>query len=250
VQLINAVDLFQKMRKSLGNKRNELGKEHIATIAKTFGDFRASKISKIFDNADFGYRRITIERPLRLAFEVTPERLDAAEGREGLPEGEQGGPRDALLGLRSRSSRCGQEGQALHEPRGLRRGARRGSARPAPQGGARPDERARRELRRCARTRRATWSPTPSCADYENVPLKEDIAAYFEREVKPHVPDAWIAGVEIKSGKASVRDETKVKVGYEIPITRHFYEYKPLRPLAEIEAEIKSLEKEIQTLLG
>jgi type I restriction enzyme M protein len=64
------------------------------------------------------------------------------------------------------------------------------------------------------------------------------------------VPDAWIAGVEIKHGKAVVKDQTKVKVGYEIPITRHFYEYKPLRPLAEIEGEIKSLEKEIQTLLG
>jgi type I restriction enzyme M protein len=92
--------------------------------------------------------------------------------------------------------------------------------------------------------------PDAELRDYENVPLKEDIAAYFEREVKPHVPDAWIAGVEIKNGKAIVRDETKVKVGYEIPITRHFYEYKPLRPLAEIEGDIKSLEKEIQALLS
>ena len=69
------------------------------------------------------------------------------------------------------------------------------------------------------------------------MPLKEDIHAYFEREVKPHVPDAWI-------------DETKTKVGYEIPFTRHFYKYQPLRPLAEIEADIRRLEGEIQGMLG
>ena len=92
--------------------------------------------------------------------------------------------------------------------------------------------------------------PDPELRDTENVPLKEDIAAYFEREVRPHVPDAWIAGVEIASGKAKIVDETKVRVGYEIPITRHFYKYTPLRPLAEIEKEIRELEGEIQGLLG
>jgi type I restriction enzyme M protein len=75
VQLINAVDLYQKMKKSLGNKRNELSPEHIGTIATTFGDFRESGISKIFANEDFGYRRITVERPLRLSFQASPERL-------------------------------------------------------------------------------------------------------------------------------------------------------------------------------
>jgi len=92
--------------------------------------------------------------------------------------------------------------------------------------------------------------PDPELRDTENVPLKEDIAAYFEREVKPHVPDAWIAGVEIKNGKAVIVDESKVKVGYEIPVSRHFYEYKPLRPLSVIEGEIRALEKEIRELLG
>ena len=79
--------------------------------------------------------------------------------------------------------------------------------------------------------------PDADLRDYENVPLKEDIHAYFDREVRPHVADAWI-------------DESKTKVGYEIPFTRHFYKYKPLRPLAEIEAEIRTLEAEIQGLLG
>jgi type I restriction enzyme M protein len=73
--------------------------------------------------------------------------------------------------------------------------------------------------------------------DYENVPLNEDIHEYFKREVRPHVPDAWI-------------DETKTKVGYEIPLTRQFYKYQPLRALAEIEEEIRMLETEIQGMLG
>ena len=79
--------------------------------------------------------------------------------------------------------------------------------------------------------------PDAELRDNENVPLKEDVQAYFEREVLPHVPDAWI-------------DESKTKVGYEIPFTRHFYKYKALRPLAEIEAEIRALEGEIQGMLG
>ena len=79
--------------------------------------------------------------------------------------------------------------------------------------------------------------PDSELRDNENVPLKEDIHTYFEREVLPHVPDAWI-------------DESKTKVGYEIPFTRHFYRYKALRPLAEIEGEIRALEADIQGMLG
>ena len=91
--------------------------------------------------------------------------------------------------------------------------------------------------------------PDSELRDYESVPLKEDILVYFEREVRPHVPDAWIAGVEFKAGKAVVVDADKVKVGYEIPLTRHFYKYKALRPLPEIQADIRKLEEEIQGLL-
>src|SRR5699024_564041 len=78
--------------------------------------------------------------------------------------------------------------------------------------------------------------PDTELRDYENVPLTEDIHEYFEREVKPHVPDAWI-------------DESKTKIGYEIPFTRHFYVYEPMRPLEEIDAEIRELEAEILDLL-
>ncbi|OSC75333.1 hypothetical protein B5180_08005, partial [Streptomyces sp. BF-3] len=79
--------------------------------------------------------------------------------------------------------------------------------------------------------------PDAELRDNENVPLGEDVEEYLKREVHPHVPDAWI-------------DHTKTKVGYEIPFTRHFYVYKPPRPLAEIDTELKELEAQIQTLLA
>lgn len=80
------------------------------------------------------------------------------------------------------------------------------------------------------------YEPDPDLRDYENIPLKEDIHAYFAREVLPHVPDAWI-------------DESKTKVGYEIPFNRHFYQYTPPRPLDEIEADIKAIEQDILQML-
>jgi type I restriction enzyme M protein len=79
--------------------------------------------------------------------------------------------------------------------------------------------------------------PDPELRDYENVPLKEDIHEYVEREVKPHVADAWI-------------DEERTKVGYEIPLNRHFYKSTPPRPLDEIKAEIKTIEQDILKLLA
>ena len=87
------------------------------------------------------------------------------------------------------------------------------------------------------RAKDGTPDPDPDLRDYENVPLGEDVENYLKREVLPHVADAWI-------------DHTKTKIGYEIPFTRHFYVYKPPRPLAQIDAELKTLEAEIQVLLG
>jgi type I restriction enzyme M protein len=267
VQLINAVDLFSKMRKSLGNKRNELTAEHSATIVRTYGDFRESEISKIFDNENFGFRRIVIERPLRLSFQASPERLARLQEESGFQN-------------LARSKKKGA--QAEHEIEEGREYQERilgalGKLDPAAVVKSRP---AFEEMVRSAFGKADVSLPAPvmkailsalserddsaeicldakgkpepdaDLRDNESVPLKEDILAYFDREVKPHVADAWIAGVEIKRGKVEVVDPEKVKTGYEIPITRHFYKYKPLRPLAEIEAEIRELEGEIQGLLG
>ena len=153
VQLINANELFVKRRKALGNKRNDISDDYITKITQTYGDFVENDISKIFDNADFGYTKITIERPVL--------------GEDGKPVLKKGKP-----------------------------------------------------------------EPDSNLRDTENVPLKEDIKEYFNREVLPFAPDAWI-------------DEKKSKVGYEIPFTRYFYKYEAPKPSAEIMAEILELEKEL-----
>ncbi|MDE7262949.1 MAG: SAM-dependent methyltransferase, partial [Oscillospiraceae bacterium] len=151
VQLINANGLFEKRRKSLGSKRNDIPEDAITEITRLYGDMAVGEISKVFDTTDFGYTKIVVERPL----------LD----KHGEPV--------------------------------LKKGK---------------------------------LQPDKALRDTENVPLKEDIRAYFEREVLPFVPDAWI-------------DESKSKVGYEIPFTRYFYQYEAPRPSAEIMAEILELEK-------
>jgi type I restriction enzyme M protein len=254
VQLINAVDLFVKMRKSLGNKRNQLSDDNIATITRIYGEAQPGEQSKIFDNEEFGYRRIVVERPLRLNFQASPERLDRLKDERAFA---------ALAESKKKGAAAHRE---IEEGQGMQATIRKAleglgadtvfKSRPA-------FEKAfdavlkKAELKLAAPVRKAVLSalsetddtaeivldadgnpePDTDLRDNESVPLKEDVHTYFDREVKPHVPDAWI-------------DDTKTKVGYEIPLTRHFYRYTPLRPLAEIEADIRALESEIHATLG
>jgi type I restriction enzyme M protein len=238
IQLINGVDLSQKMRKSLGNKRNELSAEHIKTLVQTFVDFSPSEISKIFDNEDFGYRRIVVERPLRLNFAATSDRLDRLADEK------------AFAKLDPRAQARLREVLALLTPMGVFKSrptfekAMNSAFLKAQHKLDAPLKKAilaalseRDETADVCLTSDGSPEPDTELRDHESVPLKESIDAYFEREVKPHVPDAWI-------------DPSKTKIGYEIPFTRHFYRYKPLRPLGEIEQEIRQLEEEIRGLLG
>lgn len=157
VQLIDANKMYEKRRKSLGNKRNDIPKHHIEEITRIYGDFKETEVSKIFNNEEFGYAKIVVERPL----------LDES-GKPVLKKGKK----QADSNLR----------------------------------------------------------------DTENVPLTEDIESYFKREVLPFAPDAWI-------------DESKTKIGYEIPFTRYFYKYTPPQPSSEIMAEIMEIEKELEGAL-
>jgi type I restriction enzyme M protein len=253
IQLIDGTEMFVKMRKSLGNKRNELGHQHVATLARLFGDFAAGEKSKIFDNEDFGFHRIVVERPLRLNFQASPERIErlreekafqnlAMPKKKGAPtEKELGHERETqeaiLAALRSLDpakvwrSRPKFE-KALHA---VLRGA--GVTTLAPALKAMLSALSERdETAELCTDPQGRPEPDADLRDTENVPLKEDIHSYFKREVVPHVPDAWI-------------DEAKTKVGYEIAFTRHFYRYTPLRPLNKIEAEIRTLAIEIQEIL-
>ena len=286
VQLIDARRFFVKMTKSLGNKRHKIGDpedkpgepDQIGEITRIFGEFRDSEtrlfpeedpitrepvqkervVSRIFDNQDFGFYKITVERPLRLNFQATPERIQRLEDEKSFKnlatsrkKNEKARLEEIEAGKRRQqqirellTAFANQHGETLYKDRkaflidlreldralGVRLKASEIKAVLNALG-------KRDETAEICRDKKGNPEPDPELRDTETVPLKESIEAYFKREVLPHVPDAWI-------------DEKKTRIGYEIPLNRHFYVYEPPRPLEEIEADIKQLTEEIVELLG
>ena len=248
MQLVDARELFTKMRKSLGNKRNEIGSDQIAEITRLYGAFEESERVKILPNESFGFQRITVERPLRLRYEVTDATLPEVEISTGwakLTEPERLALVDRLTSLKGLASTNRAEI------------ARRLGPIPKAIDKAVWDALAVRDLDApVIADRKGHPEPDPDLRDNENIPLPGPVAGYSEdsterlasppyratvdthmaAEVLPFVPDAWV-------------DHAKSKVGYEVPLTRHFYRYVPPRPLGEIDAEIRALEDEIQRLL-
>jgi type I restriction enzyme M protein len=254
VQLINATDLYVKMRKSLGNKRNELSDGNIKEIVDLYGDVTKNGRSKLFDNSDFGYHQITVERPLRLAFQVTPECIAALKeegafqklatskkkGKEGQREIEAGQvlQQQIITMLESMDATVVDKKRPKFEARLAKALDKAGLKLPAPLRKAVLSVLSERdETADICLNADGNPEPDTDLRDYENVPLKENIHVYFDREVKPHVPDTWI-------------DESKTRTGYEIPFNRHFYKYTPPRPLDEIKTEIKLIEQDILRLLA
>lgn len=278
VQLINGVHFYRKMRKSLGNKRNEIADDQIAEITRLYGECRHDDareleidgerqrviVSKVFENEDFGFRKVTIERPLRLKFQALPERLDAL--REATPF------QNLAKSKKKRGTKAAQAeeeaGRAQQEAilkvlrsfdpdrvwmsrdeflTDVETAASEAEVKlPAPIKKAVVSALGERdEGAEVCRDKDGNPEPDPELRDYENVPLKRDVYDYFEREVKPHVPDAWV-----NEGVVDEQDGNVGKVGYEIPLNRHFYVYKPPRPLEKIEADIASLEKDIVRMLA
>ena len=232
IQLLDARERWKPMRRSLGNKRRELGEDDIAAIVRQYGAFRITETSKIFDNADFGYTRVTVERPLRLRYQMTVE--DKARFLDACPHLlDDVQAIDQSLG---REPMCGWN--AVRE-RILDLLSERRSKWKAPEHKifrdvfTKTDPEAEPVLKG---GRDEGFEPDTALRDFENIPLKEDIDAYFRREVLPHVPDAWM-------------DRSKDKVGYEINFNRHFYRYTPPRPLEHIDADLKRAEEEILRLL-
>ena len=253
IQLVNAVDFYQKMRKSLGNKRNEITEEQIKEITRIYGEFKENEYCKIFDNEDFGYQKIVVERPLRLNFQVTEERINnlynetafnnlaksRKKGEAGLKEIEEGKKlqQQIIEILKTMDSNIVYKNR--DEFTKILKKAFKDSDIKLNNTLLKAILSAlseRDETADICIDNKGNPEPDPELRDTENVPLKEDIHEYFQREVKPHVPDAWI-------------DESKTKIGYEIPFTRHFYKYQPLRPSEEIMKEIIELEKSISEKL-
>jgi type I restriction enzyme M protein len=246
VILLDARDQWEKMRKSLGDKRKQISDAQIDHITELYVDALAvasdpdhpdhAKV-KIFSSRDFGYHRITVERPLKLRFEITDDTLISLENAKPLANWDDGDKFIAAL-----RDVVGSVWWSKKEASVALRAVAQAASVPWPStqsylkaiwsavGVSDPNGEVQK-------SKDGSPLPDPDLRDFENVPLEEDIDAYFTREVKPHVPDAWI-------------DHEKTKVGYEIPFTRHFYIYSPPRPLAEIDAELRELEFQIQKLLG
>ncbi|AUX62361.1 type I restriction-modification system subunit M [Simonsiella muelleri] len=280
IQLINATGYFQKMQKSLGNKRNELSEQHITDITQLYTDFIETKDSKIFNNQDFAYLKITVERPLRLNFQASPERIEKLwaqtafvnlakskkikdetqiKAEEETGKAQQQAIINTLNGLDNTLYTSRAQFLKVLNPalKGLSFKVS-GSLQKAilealserdqtadictdSKGNPEPDP----QLRDSELVPMPSEMAFPLSLGYDNetnlsdllTALRPTVQAYMTAEVLPHVQDAWV-------------DESKTKLGFEIPINRHFYEYQPPRDLAEIKSEIVALEQEIMAMLG
>lgn len=237
IQLIDASGFDTPMHKSLGSKRKQISAEDIEAITQLFGDFQESKLCQIFDNSDFGYQRITVERPLKLNFQACPERIEILQADKKFTRLKAVEQKAILAALHR------LDAQHLYKDRKAFLKELRAACRQVNldlkgtklkmvwQALGEQDDTAVP-----CRDKKGNIEPDTNLRDYENVPLKEEINDYFQREVLPYVPDAWI-------------DHDKTKVGYEIPFNRHFYEYIPLRSLEEIDANLDKVSTEIMQLL-
>ena len=294
VQFIDGTRFFQKMKKSLNNKRNEISEEQIRHLTGIYGNYQDGEtaevsingetetrvISRVFENRELGFLKVTVERPLRMNFEATPERIAKLDEQTAFTN---------LAKSKKRKDKTVAEheiaeGQKQQEAIRAVLAALVGNGRYMDRETFEADV---MKVAKCTRVRilapikkaifaalgerdpnaqicrdsKGQPEPDSELRDTENIPLppgtalplpldfgpdkpndrlaaafRDDIDAYIAREVLPHVPDAWV-------------DYGKTKVGYEIPINRHFYVYKPPRPLDQIEADITKLEGEIAGLL-
>lgn len=255
VQLVDARELFVKMRKSLGEKRKQISDEQIDEIVRLYGDFTEGDKVKVFPNEAFGFMRITVERPLRVRWEVTDDTLAALDADAKVAKLDEEARVSLAAGVEAwRGESMADVAVASKRVKDLMKGL---GLKGKPLETAILDALAVRDSDADPVTdAKGNVQPDPDLRDNENVPLpsvrvtfeadveprlatteyRTAIADYMEDEVHPYVPDAWV-------------DFDKTKIGFEIPLTRHFYVYAPPRPLAEIDAEIKQLEAEIQELL-
>ena len=287
VQLIDATGFWAPMRRSLGDKRREILPEKAADVLDLLDGYRdgearklskdgeeeESVVSRVFSTAQFGYRKITVERPLRLNFQASAERIDGLGELKGFQNlakskkrGDAGAREEAegramqeavLAMLETLPDTLHKDREAFLEDLGKAAG-KAGLKLPAPLKTAILEALSERdETAAICCGKDGSPEPDPELRDTERVPLAggddparedgvpESVRAFFEREVEPHVPDAWI-----DTSKRDPRDGLVGMVGYEINFNRCFYQYKPPRPLPEIEADIQAIEKDILEMLG
>ena len=256
VQLIDATSFWVPMRKSLGDKRREIPLERAMDILKILADFKDGDtrtfandgneeevvVSKIFPTTHFGFRKITVERPLRLSFEASVERIARLEEERGFQALAQSKKKGAAGAKEQAEGRAQQEAvrklfrtlpDTVFKDRGQFVGVIETAAQKAGMRLSAPITKAvlsalseRDETAAICRDDQGNAEPDPELRDTESVPLAERVEAFFEREVKPHVPDAWI-----DTDKRDPKDGQVGIIGYEINFNRYFYRYTPPRPL-------------------
>jgi type I restriction enzyme M protein len=274
-QLIDATSFWIPMRKSLGDKRREIPLDRAQDILKILADFRDGDmrkitkdgneeevvVSRIFPTTHFGFRKITVERPLRLNFQASPERVARLEDERSFQALAQSKKKGAAGAKEQTAGRALQETirqflrglpDTLFKDRDPFERTLDGAAKKAVLTLPAPARKAilsalseRDETAAICRDKDGNPEPDPELRDTESVPLAERIEAFFDREVKPHVPDAWIDAT-----KRDPKDGQVGLVGYEINFNRYFYRYAPPRPLEEIEADIRGIENDIVRMLA
>jgi len=261
VQLIDATSFWTPMRKSLGDKRREIPLPRSQEILKILDDFKDGDTSRVFPTTHFGFRKITVERPLRLSFQASPERIARVEEERAFQALAQSKKKGAAGAKEQAEGRAEQEAvrkflralpDTLHKDRNEfervldTATTKAGIKPPAPVRKAILSALSERdETAAICRDEEGKPEPDPDLRDTEGVPLSESVEAFVEREVKPHVPDAWI-----DTDKRDPKDGQVGLIGYEINFNRYFYKYAPPRPLEEIEADIRGIETDILRMLA
>ena len=251
IQLVNASEYYQLMRKSLGNKRKEITPEQIKEITNLYSSFEESENSKIFDNEDFGYRKITVERPLKLSFKVNEEAIENVKNTtqfinlavskkkdlevKEIEENEGRQKQEKLIKLLESFDNTLEYMDRDKFIKDLKAKSKEFDI-ALPAGLIKAIVHAisvRNEDAEVCKDSKGNIESDSSLKDTESISLKDDVYEYFKKEVKPHVNDAYI-------------DESSINnIGYEIPFTRHFYKYEELRAFEDIMKEVESLESEI-----
>ena len=275
VQLIDASSFWAPMRRSLGDKRREITPERAQDILRLLADYREgdtriitkdgvdeeSVVGRVFQTTHFGFRKITVERPLRLNFRASPDRiarLDDQKAFQSLARSRRRGDaaeQEKAQGLKLQKAIL----DLLHEmPETVVKDRKEfdamldASLNEAELKIRAPAKKSilnalseRDETAAICVNGKGETEPDPELRDFERVPLSDSVKGFFEREVLPHVPDAWI-----DESKRDLKDGQVGVVGYEINFNRHFYRYKPPRALEDIERDIQSIEADIVRMLG
>ncbi|WP_103309216.1 MULTISPECIES: class I SAM-dependent DNA methyltransferase [unclassified Pseudomonas] len=244
VQLIDGTQHFAKMRKSLGSKRQHITEDQISELVRLYGCFEQTAQSKIFPIDAFGYRRITVERPLRLNFQTSAERIAKVREEKTIEKLDSTTKQGLILALQA------MDASVLHRNREqfsklLKKFLTAHSiSLSTPELKALLNALSERDPEADICTTKGRPEADAGLRDNENVPLGESVHDYFQREVIPHVRDAWI-----DESKRDEQDGEVGIVGFEIPFNRHFYVFQPPRPLFEIDHDLKACTDQIKQMI-